>query len=273
MDALKKSLDTIVKNPLILLPMLVAILVPGLMTMNAISMGIGDVWNMLQGFSQMGDMAGMAGSIPMEYYWQAVQQAMSGMMQQAGLIGLISFVLGFAAAVMTWVLASKDTISFEDYLPSLTENVIKYLLYFLVNIVVWVAFSIVSVILLLIVLNINVGVITIIMLLALFCAGVFLFTRLLFWFPIMFTEDKSVIEALKESFTATGDVFWSLLLVGLLLLVAQIIVGFVVGLFGGISFLYAILNSAIATIFSVVYIVFVVRTYLDSKGGAAAAAE
>ncbi len=252
----------VAKNYLIIIPIFIATLVPALLIIGSAPTAA-ELQAILNDFQQYPD------------YFASNPGAMIDALRQAGFgnsasSGTISTILNFMAIPMTAGLIKlgleTGNISINDFAPALSSNIGKYLRYFLV-------------VLLFIILGVIAFVLFIILLITIliasesgwviFMLGIFLITFggialsvfLSFWFYAMVLDDLKVMEALKRSFAVAKRCFWTLIGIGILISIAEGLLGGFIGLFSGVPVLPTLLTSFVTATAAVVRMVFLFKIY------------
>jgi hypothetical protein len=253
----------VTKNYLLLIPIFIATLVPAILVVGS-APSAADVQAIIAEFQQYPD------------YFANNPEALFEALRAAGIgntasSGAISTILNFMAIPMTAGLIklglSRGNVSVNDFAPALGSNIGKYLRFFLGTIL----FLIVSIIALIIYVIALITMLTtmgdagifvlIIGFLLLFVIGFTLAIFLSFWFASMVLDDLGVMAALKKSFAIAKRCFWTLVGIGLLIGIAEGIVGGIVGFFGFIPLLPTILTSGVSAVAATVHMVFVFMIY------------
>jgi hypothetical protein len=253
----------VTKNYLILIPFFIAALVQALLVMGS-TPTTADIQAILSDFQQYPD------------YFLSNPDALFEALSAAGIgnsasSGAISMILNFMAIPMTAGLVklglNKGNISINDFAPALGSNIGKYLRYFLAGIlfglVIAVAFVlyVVALVTVLVTMGESGVIVFFIGIILLFIFSVAIAFFLSFWFGAMVLDNLGAMAALKKSFTIAKRCFWTLVGVGLLLAIAEGIVGGIVGLFAFIPLLPTILNSAVSAVVTVVHMAFIFIIY------------
>lgn len=190
----------------------------------------------------------------------------------------LAFVFQFASIPATYGLIGKglDTgkADLGDIGQAISQNFVKYILYWVGQIVVWLAFSVASIILILIISLLSaiikpIAVILFILLsLVLLIAGIVIMILISLWFPAMVTDNLDVVAAVKKSIEVAKQSFWTILGIGILIGIAGAIAGGILGLLSPIPLLGPIIASAVPTATGFVWAVFALLLYRERTGKA-----
>jgi hypothetical protein len=253
----------VTKNYLLLIPAFIAALVPAVLVMGS-TPTTADIQVILSDFQQYPD------------YFLNNPDAFFEALRTAGIgnsasSGAISMILNFMAIPMTAGLVklglSKGNVTINDFAPALGSNIGKYLRYFLAGIlfgiVVAVAFVLYFIALITVLVTMGESGIIVFFLgiILLFVLSITLAFFLSFWFGAMVLDDLGVMSALKKSFAIAKRCFWTLVGIGLLIAIAEAVVGGIVGFFAFVPLLPTILNSAISAVAAVVHLAFLFMIY------------
>lgn len=253
----------VTKNYLILIPAFIAAIVPALLVMGA-TPTTADLQVIVSEFQKYP-----------EYYFSNPEVLMSAL-GSAGIgnsasSGTISMILNFMAIPMTAGLVklglSRGNVSINDFALALSSNIGKYFRYFLGGILfgLTVAVGIILYVIALFTLLTTMGESGIFvflfgfLLLFVFAVAVGFF--LSFWFIAMVLDDLGVMAALKKSFAIAKRSFWTLVGIGLLLAIAEGIVGGILGFFTFIPLLPILLTSVLSAFVVVVHMAFLFLIY------------
>ncbi|MDP2814046.1 MAG: hypothetical protein Q8S15_01870 [Erysipelotrichaceae bacterium] len=253
----------VTKNYLILIPFFIVALVPAILVMGS-TPTTADVDAILRDFQQY---PGYFLDNP-EVFIEALRTAGVGNSASSGSIAMI---LNFMAIPMTAGLVklglNRGSVSINDFALALSSNIGKYFRYFLGGIlfglvaVIAIILYVVALISLLTTMSES-GVIVVILgfiLLSVIAIAISLF--LSFWFTAMVLDDLGVMAALKKSFAIAKRSFWTLFGIGLLLAIAEGIVGGILGFFAFIPLLPTVLISILSAFIAVVHMAFLFLIY------------
>lgn len=219
MEYLKKAIKFIKNNPIALVPMLFATIIPLFFQMKLFAQ-YQFMIDRLQTFRD-----GITQGIGVDYFNQ-FQQTQS--IQVLG--GLVSVILGLVLTPITYGLIDKGIkgvkIGYDDFVPSLKQNFVKVLMQTLISIALAFGGGILFLILWLIfILLLYISPIIFIIVFVMFMVGMIFFSQFfVLWLPAMIIGDYSVFDALKESFKVVKQNFLTILGINILLgLVALVI--------------------------------------------------
>jgi hypothetical protein len=253
----------VTKNYLLLIPIFIATLVPSILVVGS-APSAAEVQAIFAEFQQY---PGYFLNNP-EVLFEALRTAGIGNTASSG---AISTILNFMAIPMTAGLIklglNRGNVSVNDFAPALGSNIGKYLRFFLGSILLLIV-SIIALIIYIIALITmlttmgDAGIFVLLFgFLLLFVIGFTLAIFLSFWFVAMVLDDFGVMAALKKSFAIAKRCFWTLVGIGLLIGIAEGIIGGVVGFFGFIPLLPTILTSGVSAVAATVQMVFVFMIY------------
>lgn len=253
----------VTKNYLLLIPAFIAALVPAVLVMGS-TPTTADIQVILSDFQQYPD---YFLNNP-DAFFEALRTAGVG---NSASSGAISMILNFMAIPMTAGLVklglSKGNVTINDFAPALGANIGKYLRYFLAGIlfgiVVAVAFVLyfIALITVLVAMGESGIIVFFLGIILLFVLSITLAFFLSFWFGAMVLDDLGVMSALKKSFAIAKRCFWTLVGIGLLIAIAEALIGGIVGFFAFVPLLPTILNSAISAVATVVHLAFLFMIY------------
>lgn len=189
---------------------------------------------------------------------------------------LLAILMKFIAEPATYGMINKaqqvGTADLNDFIPSLKENFVKYLLYWVGTIIVGIIIGIVFLVVILIVglliaLLKWVGVIfLIIALIAMFIVGIMLSVFMSLWFTTMVVDDLDVIGGLKRSVGIAKKNFFVLLGVDILIAIGSFVVSGILGmLVGWIPVIGTIVLSVVPTASAFIMIAFRMDLYKQSS--------
>lgn len=165
---------------------------------------------------------------------------------------------------------------FDDFLPQLGNNLLKYIIYGIANFVLWLIISIIIAIIAALILFLFIGlgqisgplvgfaiVISVLLgvVIVLGIIAVCYFT--IYWFPAMVAEDLGVISALKKSIEVSKSYFWPTvgitLLISFMGWVVSVSVAFPLGLIPYMGVVVSSIPTAIAQFLTIVFLMLVYR--------------
>ncbi|MFP4363075.1 MAG: hypothetical protein ACLFR1_04335 [Spirochaetia bacterium] len=266
MEYIKKSIDLVLKNIILIIPLFVAAFIPALLTVFIVGAGaVNIVPQLIQLFSDPYAMSNM------DVLFRTVFQIAVATTTAASFIGLISFVLNLGAQPATMGMAIKiakgQGITTDDMVTQMKEHFMKYLKYILAFILLVIGFSIAVAIVFgifaFIAASIEAFWIIFLLVIALFVAIVLIGVRISLWFVAMVADDMPVWAGLKRSIDVSAQAFGTILLgIVLLSLIFGIAAG-VIGFFAWIPLIGQILTAGIAAFGGAVFTVFFALIYLD----------
>lgn len=253
----------VTKNYLIVIPVFIATLVPALLVIGSTPTAA-ELQAILSDFQQYPD------------YFVNNPDALFEALRTAGIgntasSGAISTILSFMAIPMTAGLIklglNRGSVSINDFALALGSNIGKYFRYFLGTILLIFVFVVALIIYLIALITIlttagESGILVFFLgIILLFVILVVFAFFLSFWFGGMVLDDLGVWAALKKSFSIAKRCFWTLVGIGLLIAIAEGILGGIVGFFAFVPLLPTILNSVVTAVASVVHMAFLFMIY------------
>ncbi|HOJ09374.1 MAG TPA: hypothetical protein PK733_02130 [Clostridiales bacterium] len=185
--------------------------------------------------------------------------------------GFLGFILTLIVTPATYGMVNKalneDKSDLNEFVPQLKDNFVKYILYWVGNIVVWVILGIAAFLIVLLLaliskiapwLGIFFGVL---IALAAIVVVVLIAINLVLWFPAMVIDNMDVIAALKRSYTLVKKNFWMILGINLLVGIVASLASLILGILAGIPLLGPIILSVIPTASTFIIIVFHMMYY------------
>lgn len=195
--------------------------------------------------------------------------------------GIVSFLVQFAINPISYGLVNKSletgSASLNDTSAVLKENFVKYLLYFVGQLVVFGVFFIAAflVVLLLGLIASVLGPIGIalifIVVIALLIAYLIITTLLCLWFSAMVIDNHDVVAAAKKSVEIVKSYFWTVLGINVLVLIAGSIIGSILSFINVIPLLGPIIYSVVPAAQTFILLVFYISFYREKTGRAAIA--
>ena len=190
---------------------------------------------------------------------------------------LLGFILEFLIKPATFGMVKKaletSNSDLNDFVPELKINLVKYIVYWIGNLLLWLVFAIAAsiAVLVFVLLAAVLGRIGYILLaLIIFClvlAGIVLGILTSLWFPAMVVENLDIVAALKKSFKVAAGSFWTILGMTLLIWLIGAVAGFILGFLGFIPLLGSLIVSIIPAVTGFIMIVFYMMLYRDKVGG------
>lgn len=189
--------------------------------------------------------------------------------------GLLVLLFNFVAIPATYGLVNKslDTgnAGLNDIGAAVSQNFVKYVMYFIGTFVVGLALGIGSFIILLIfgvlsALFRPLIVLTVLVGIALAIAVIVLIVLLSMWFSAMVVDGLDVVAAARKSIEVVRTSFWTVLGISILVAIACGIAGVILGLLGRIPLLGRIIVSIVPTVQTFVMLVFYLIIYREKAG-------
>ncbi len=266
MKYLEKAFKFLAKHYLLALPLWALSLIPGILGGKTINLlADGNYWiGLLQNPTAMRDPA------------QILNLFASILPLFAG-AGILSFILRFVVYPPTYGLIntalSTGHSDLNGFVPSLKENIVKYILYWIGTLVVGIILSI-ALIIVIAVIGVLVAVlkwfgaiIALLAMLLLIVVGLVIGALLGLWFPAMVVSNLDVIAALKKSVEVVKKDLW--MIVGITLLINFVggIAGSILSFLNFIPLIGPIITSVIPAITTFVLTVFYMMVYKDKTEG------
>ncbi|MGE5614418.1 MAG: hypothetical protein ACM3XR_08425 [Bacillota bacterium] len=189
---------------------------------------------------------------------------------------IVSFLVQFAIYPISYGLVNKSletgNTNLNDMGNALKENFVKYLLYFVGQLVVFGVFFIAAflvTLLLGLIFSVLGGIglaLMALVILALFLAYIVLNTLLCLWFSAMVIDNLDVVASAKKSVEIVKSFFWTVLGINVLVLIAGSIVGGILGFVNIIPLLGPIIFSIVPSAQTFISLVFYIMFYRDKTG-------
>jgi len=190
--------------------------------------------------------------------------------------GIWAILFNFISIPATYGLVNQSletgNASINDIGAAISKNFVKYVMYFIGTIVLYLAVGLVTVILmlllsLLVMLLKGFGVaLLVIIMLALIVIIVAFVILISMWLSAMIVDNLDVVAAAKKSIEVVKGCIWTVLGVTVVVSIATAIAGTILGLLGGIPLLGPIIYSAAPTAQAFVMIVFLLTLYRERTG-------
>jgi hypothetical protein len=276
MDYFKKSINVLIKNFLIIIPLYISIAIPQLITGNSLNELLGQLPAMFQSMSG----GGMQDPQEMASYFLNVLQRNLAAFSAASSLGLILTLLAGPITVgfIKKVLKGEDA-GLLHIIDLLKNNFIRYLLWIvgciILGVIVGVACALVFGILGLLTAAIGgVGLFLIVIIgLAAIVFGIYFGIRITLWLPAMIIDEAGIMEGLKKGFAASKGLFWTLFGITLLVGIASGILTFIFSFLGGIPVIGPLIMAAVVTLSGFILLAFYMVVYYEKVKGAAAPQE
>ncbi|TYQ15913.1 UNVERIFIED_CONTAM: hypothetical protein Cloal_2410 [Acetivibrio alkalicellulosi] len=210
-----------------------------------------------------------------------MEELFMGMIPEVGmiliLVGLFFF-LNIIVMPATFGMINKaystGEASLDDFLPQLSKNFMRYILFLLgvllVGIIISLAVGIVSVIFSLLSMVCCIFSIVLIPIMLLYIIGFVVFmVGYYMWFSIMIIDNLGVFDALSKTYRVIKSYFWPIVGISMLITVCMYIASVITGLMSFlIPFVGQILSGVVSAIYTFIMIAFVFEVYIDkTKGG------
>lgn len=193
----------------------------------------------------------------------------------ASLLGLIlEFITKPASFGMINNALKYGSSDLNEFVPALKENFIRYVIYWIGSLLLWLVFSIAAclAILIFVLLAAVIGkigyVLVALVVLTVILAGIALGTLTSLWFPAMVAEELDVLEGLKKSFKVAGESFWTILGLTLLVWLIGAVAGFVLGFFGIIPVIGSLVVSMVPAVTGFFMMAVYMMIYREKASGA-----
>jgi hypothetical protein len=192
--------------------------------------------------------------------------------------GIVSFLVQFAIYPISYGLVNKSletgNANLNDIGAALKDNFIKYLLYFVGQLVVFGIFFIAAFLVLLLfgLIASALGPIGIALIFIIFIALAIVYlvitTLLCLWFSAMVIDNLDVVAAAKKSVEIVKSFFWIVFGINLLVSIAAAIVGGILSFINVIPLLGPIIYNIVPTAQTFILLVFYIMFYRDKTGRA-----
>lgn len=258
---LKKTFKFLLKNYFIVLPIVAAVVLSALIMGKATAIGLAVNWFKVtiaptKPFAVLG------------LLWSLVTS------QFSGILGLLLMVAAVPATVgMIFKAAGGGRAGLNDIVPSISQHVVQYLIYFAGVVVLGLAGGLLVLIIALLFALISsllggFGIfLFVLVLIALGLAYLAISVLLSFWMPSMLIDKTSVVEAAKLSFAYAKPSFWTLVVNIVLINIGGSLAGWLIGrIFGWIPVVGILLAAVVQGVATVFMTTFVVLLYLEKTG-------
>lgn len=266
MEYLERVFNFVKKYYILVVPLFVMAAVPALIS------GTGAA-NTLGRMSVI--FAGISDPVRMQDPTQLIKMFSAVMSSVAG-TGFLAFILKFAAIPATYGMVNKaleiGKADLNDFTPLLSQNIVKYLFYWLGSIVVWIIFLLAALIIFLILglLTAAVKALGVILLIlagiAVPLAGIVISILISLWFTAMVVDNLEVMDALKKSIALAKSNFPTILGITLLVWLAGAVAGSILGFIGLIPLIGPLVVSIVPAATSFVITVFYIMLYRNKTG-------
>jgi len=189
---------------------------------------------------------------------------------------IVSFIVQFIHQPATYGLVHKGletgNVSLNDIGAAISGNFVKYIMYFLGNLIVSVVIGLAAFVILLImslfttVLKAFGVILTVLVILALFIFLIAFDIFISLWFTAMVVDGFDLVNAFKKSVEIVKSCFWIVLGVTLLVTVAARLVSFILSFLNFVPLIGPVILSVIPSIQMFVMIIFRLMIYRDKTG-------
>lgn len=264
MKYLESAIKFLIKNWILAVPLFVLVALAAILggTSNALA-SLSSLWLAYGNMEQLTNPGSLFSSLP------AVLPAVA----VGG--GIWAFLFNFAAIPASYGLVNKSletgNASLNDIGAAISQNFVKYIMYFVGMIVLSIALGIGSFIVLaifgLLTALINpLVILTVIVAIALIIGIIVLMVLLSMWLTAMIVDGLDVIAAAKKSVEVVGSCFWTVLGITILVAIACGIAGWILGLLAIIPLIGPIIASVVPTVQTFIMIVFLLIIYRERTG-------
>lgn len=258
MKYLENAVKFLVKNWKIALPLYILMVIPALITGTANSLtNFTKVWSAASDPSQIADFGKV-----FALFGLILPMVVGG--------GILSFICQFISMPATYGMVNRGletgNSSLNDIGQAISVNFVKYVMYFVGTLVLWLAFTVASAVLIGIFALIRLYVIVVLLFIIIAVAALVLSVLISFWFSAMVVDNLTVIDAVKKSFEIAKSCFWTIIGITLLVWIAGAILGAILSIFSGIPLLGPIIVTVAPAAVAFIMIVFYLIVYRDKAG-------
>ena len=263
MKYLEQTIQFTIKNYLVFVPMLLGALIVSAFVGTAAS-PVAELTGLVQQFNTTGEFS-FDRLAPVFAYLSTV--AVGG----SALATLFQFVTQPTTAGLIKKGLMTDKIVIDDFVPAFSENVVKFVMFFLGRIVLMVIMSIIGflVLVVLIALAFMIGEMGIALaIIGLIGFGVLMFVISVltsFWFAAMVFDDYELIDGFKKSIKVAKRCFFTLVFISILITLVAGIISLVLSIFSFIPLIGSVMVALAATLGGVLQMVFAFILYQDKK--------
>lgn len=261
MKYLENAIKFLLKYWILAVPLFVLTAIASLVSNAGISaVQLDTLWAIISNPGQLADPGNLIQTLP------TILPAMAGG-------GILAFLFKFVSIPATYGLVHKGleagTASLNDIGSAISQNFVKYIMYFVgtlvLGIAIAIAFFIVAVLLglILTLLGSFGDVLLTLVIFAIFVIVVVFIVLLSMWLSAMVVDNLDVVAAARKSIEVVKTSFWTVIGISLLVAIACGIAGFILGL---VPFLGPILTSAASSVQVFVMIVFLLSMYREKTG-------
>lgn len=265
MKYLESAIKFLIKNWILAVPLFVLIALAALLHggVSSAAASLSSLWSAYGNIGQLTNPNTMLSSLPS--ILPAV--AVGG--------GIWAFLFNFIAIPATYGLVNKSldtgSVGINDIGSAVSQNFVKYIMYFVGMLVLSIAMCLGSFILLLILglltaLIKPLIIVTVIVAIALFIAIIVLMVLLSMWLSAMVADGLDVIAAAKKSIEVVKSCFWTVIGITILVAIVCGIAGWILAWLGVIPVLGQIIVSVVPTTQTFIMIVFLLLIYRERTG-------
>ena len=264
MKYLESAIRFSIKNWMLILPLFVLTALASLLSGIGSTASISALWSTVGNLNNLTNPGDMLSVLP-------------GLLSAVALgSGIWAALFNFVTLPATYGLVNKGletgSAGLNDIGSAISENFVKYVMYFVGTLVLGLAltigFGIIFLILYLLTLLLKgVGVaLMVIVFIALIVAGIIFAVLISMWYSAMVVDGLDVMAAAKKSIEVVKSCFWTVIGITLLVAVAAGIAGFILGLLRVIPLVGPIIYSAVPAAQTFVMAVFLLTLYREKTG-------
>lgn len=264
MKYLESAIKFLIKNWILAVPLFVLV---------ALGTLLGGSTNTLANLTQLQNSFGSVGSLTSPDKMLSALPSILPAFAVGG--GFLVLLFNFVAIPATYGLVNKSldtgSASLNDIGAAVSQNFVKYVMYFIGTIVVCLALGVASVIILLIFGALSalikpLIVLTVLIGIALALAIIVFMVLLSMWLSAMVVDGLDVVAAAKKSIEVVRSCFWTVLGISILVSIACGIAGWILGWLGVIPLLGRIIISIVPTAQTFIMLVFYLVVYREKTG-------
>lgn len=275
MKQIKKAFGTLQENWILAIPIYLTRLIPAMLSIYIFSEISGELVNLLS-VEEIGETQHV-----LENYEQVTReffQANKDYILASVVVAMMGLVMNFIAVPATFGMIKEnleqgEKLDFSRIFPNAGRYFVKYLLYRIGKLALWIFFFLISILVFALVafggsiVDEGLAVLLVMLLgLAFILMAAILHLVLKLWFPAMVLEDMGVLEGLKEAFQKSKICFWPLFAGFLgIRVVAWIANMFVNTIVGDMGYVSPFLNNVIPTVATVTLLIFYLLIYRETQ--------
>jgi hypothetical protein len=270
MKYLENAFKFLGKFYLLLIPLFFAIAIPTIIsTSGALAMSQ-QITEYMMSMQQDPTLAGNAA------YWLGLLDVLKPFLVNITIANLVSFVLSIIVMPATYGMVNKalatGNASLSDFVPELKNNFLKYIIYGLATIALYIVIAIViGIIVVVCAVALSaakaLGIILTVILSMAFIVGFFaLMVLILLWYPAMVADNLGAFEAFKKSISVVKTYFWPTLGITLLVILGGGVAGSILGMATYIPVVGPLITSIPSVLVQFILIVFYFEVYRDKTG-------